>query len=96
MSELKAAAGMSHRDIAKSAYKAYAASTGNKNYQGLPMPEFEDLPQKIQTAWEAASRHVIDLHLYGKDLYGHEINSKKVFEWEAKWEGWIPPHVTNP
>ena len=41
--------------IAGSAYKAYATVTDNKNYQGLPMPKFEDLPDKIQGAWVAAA-----------------------------------------
>lgn len=52
----QAVAGMSWQEIAKSAYLAYAASTDNKNYQGLPMPAFEDLPVTIQTAWECAVR----------------------------------------
>lgn len=41
--------------IAKAAYVAYGKSTDNKNYQGLPMPEWKDLPPAIQTAWIAAS-----------------------------------------
>ncbi len=49
-------AGMSWRDIAVSAYRAYAASTGNKNFRGEPMPAFDDLTQAIKTAWEAAVR----------------------------------------
>jgi len=45
---------MSWVEIAESAYKAYAASTGNKNFRGESMPEFNDLPLAIQTAWNAA------------------------------------------
>lgn len=50
----KAMRGNPYEDIAKSAYKAYAASTGNKNFRGEPMPEWEDLPISIRTAWETA------------------------------------------
>lgn len=71
--------GMAWSDIAASAYKAYAASTGNKNYQGLPMPAFEDLPVAIRTAWEAAARQVGECVLY--NFPGHE----------QRWEGWVPP-----
>ena len=52
----QASAGMAYRDIAASAYRAYAASTGNKNFRGEDMPSFDDLPRPIQVAWEAAVR----------------------------------------
>ena len=52
--------GMAWEDIAQSAYRAYAASTGNKNFRGDPMPEWPDLPQSIRVAWEAAARKVGD------------------------------------
>lgn len=48
--------GMSWRTIARSAYKAYGAKAGWKNYQGLPMPQWEDLTSRIQDCWEAAVR----------------------------------------
>ena len=48
--------GMAWADIANSAYKAYAAVTGNKNFRGEQMPAFEELPPMIQKAWEAAAR----------------------------------------
>lgn len=41
-------------DLAAIAYKAYGDSTGNKNYRGEPMPEYEALPDSIRAAWEAA------------------------------------------
>lgn len=31
-----------------------------KNYQGLPMPEWNALPAKIQEAWQAAVKEAID------------------------------------
>lgn len=48
--------------LAMVAYDAYGAVTDHKNYQGLPMPEWDALPPKIQDAWRAAvsavCRHV--------------------------------------
>lgn len=44
---------------AKSAYKAYGASTNFKNYQGLPMPEWDALPEAIQIAWGCVVKAVI-------------------------------------
>ncbi len=40
--------------VAKLAYDAYAVVTGGKNYAGLPMPQYADLPGKIKEAWHAA------------------------------------------
>lgn len=40
--------------IARLAYAAYSEATDNKNYQGLPMPLWEDLPEHIHRAWCAA------------------------------------------
>lgn len=75
----QAIAGMAWEAMAESAYKAYAATTNNKNYQGMQMPAWADLPQAIRTAWEAATRQVgscIDLR-YAPD--------------EQRWAGWTPP-----
>jgi hypothetical protein len=46
--------------FAKLAYEAYGKVTGGKNYQGLPMPAWADLPGQIQDAWEAAAVAIID------------------------------------
>jgi len=75
-------AGMPWQEIAASAYRAYAASTGNKNFRGDPMPAFDDLPESIQTAWEAAVRqagHCLGLRL------GQSLGD------EGHWKGWKPP-----
>lgn len=40
--------------LAVLAYNAYGAVTDHKNYQGLPMPAYEDLTDKIKEAWQAA------------------------------------------
>lgn len=77
----QAQAGMPWRDIAASAYRAYAASTGNKNFRGESMPNFDNLPRPIQIAWEAAVRQV-----------GTCFNSPEVaVEFEENWAGWLPP-----
>jgi len=39
---------------AEAAYAAYGAATAFKNFQGNPMPKFEDLTPQIQQAWDAA------------------------------------------
>lgn len=71
------------QEIAASAYRAYSNSTGNKNFQGNPMPAWENLPQAIRTAWEAAVRHA-DLCLRIPTI---------AMESETRWAGWIPPHI---
>ncbi|WP_414755573.1 hypothetical protein [Anabaena sp. CCY 9910] len=45
--------------LAQIAYHAYGKTTDFKNYQGLPMPEFEALPEKIKEAWIAATQAVV-------------------------------------
>ena len=74
--------------IAASAYRAYcnsaySNSAGNKNFQGNPIRAWEDLPQSIQTAWEAAVRHA-DICLRMPAV---------AMESETRWAGWIPPHL---
>ena len=73
---------LSWSEIAASAYRAYAASTGNKNFRGDPMPSFEELPQPIKTAWEAAARQV------GICFDFKETDPRTV---EQSWAGWTPP-----
>ena len=38
-------------ELARIAYEAYGLTTDHKNYQGLPMPAWEDLGEAIQLAW---------------------------------------------
>lgn len=78
--------GMSWRDFAITAYKAYAASTGNKNFRGDPMPDFEALPETIQTAWEVAVRHTV--RVAAIPGYGTPGSLRSL---EEGWEGWKPP-----
>lgn len=37
--------------LAKRAYEAYGKTVDFKNYQGLPMPKWEDLSTIIRLAW---------------------------------------------
>jgi hypothetical protein len=76
--------GNSYEDIAKSAYKAYSASTGNKNFRGEPMPEWENLPIPIKTAWEASTRQIIDIWDGTAKAWGQ-------FPDEQRWNGWVRP-----
>ncbi len=79
------ACAFSWSEIAESAYRAYAASTGNKNFRGDLMPAFEDLPQPIRTAWEAAVRQVVDclrVTTFGTAMPDH-----------SRWAGWVPPSL---
>lgn len=39
---------------AKAAYHRYGSVTDFKNFQGNPMPKWEELPEKIREAWKAA------------------------------------------
>lgn len=54
------------RVFAENAYDAYGDVTDHKNYQGLPMPKWEDLTPIIQAAWIGAVKsvfrklHVVD------------------------------------
>jgi hypothetical protein len=50
---------MTYQDYAKQAYQAYGKVTDFKNYQGLPMPKWEELPPKIQEAWIAAAKELV-------------------------------------
>lgn len=49
---------MTPEEIAKEAYREYGQVTNFLNYQGLPMPEWDQLPEKIRQAWISASTHV--------------------------------------
>lgn len=70
--------------IAASAYRAYAAVTDNKNFRGEEMPKWDDLPEPIRIAWEAAARHVANLTNWNIKDAG------KLQELEASWKGWKP------
>lgn len=56
------------KSYAKIGYEAYGESTGNKNYQGLQMPAWKDLPEKIQAAWSAAAVAILSAKAKDYDL----------------------------
>lgn len=43
------------RELAELAYATYGKSTGGRNYQGLPMPDWDELTDAIQLAWIEAA-----------------------------------------
>lgn len=49
-----------YEDLAKTAYRAYGSVTSFKNYQGNPMPEFDDLPETIKKAWIQVAKTLTD------------------------------------
>lgn len=51
---------MDFEKLAKQCYYGYGSVTDFKNYQGLPMPEWEELSDKIRAAWEAAARYAFN------------------------------------
>lgn len=86
VAEMGAAAGMAWVDMAASAYRAYAASTGNRNFRGEPMPAWSELPLPIRVAWEAAARQVGSC--FGARPDGPPPD-------ESRWQGWVPPGGQN-
>jgi hypothetical protein len=46
-------------DLTENAYREYGRITDFKNFRGEPMPEFKNLPEKIQKAWRSAVAQVI-------------------------------------
>lgn len=49
---------MTDDTFARIAYRAYGDATGGLNYQGLPMPAWDNLGDTIQAAWIAAANRV--------------------------------------
>ncbi len=45
---------------AKAGYEAYAKSTGGKTYDGKDMPKWDEVPQKIKDAWNAAATAIAE------------------------------------
>ena len=68
---------------AKAAYAAYGEVVGWKNFRGDPMPQFNELPEVIQRAWdgacEGALRHWLDTDFHSA------INTDERVERQAMW-----------
>lgn len=55
-------------ELARKAYAAYGATTGHKNFQGNPMPTWQQLPGGIRLAWRNATAAVYNA-VQGKLVY---------------------------
>lgn len=51
---------MDYEQLATEAYVVYGVTVDNKNYQGLPMPAWEALPEKIRNAWIATAKYLYE------------------------------------
>ncbi len=51
---------MNLQELAAKAYDAYGGVTNYKNFQGNPMPKWEDLPDTIKIAWITAVATVVE------------------------------------
>jgi hypothetical protein len=71
--------GMSWRDIAASAYRAYAASRSASGE--IEFRPFDELPRLTQVAWEAAARQVGDCQ--ARTWEEGPLD-------ESRWAGWVP------
>lgn len=47
--------------LAKAGYQAYGDKAEWKNYQGLPMPTWDDLPENIKIYWESAAEAIAQI-----------------------------------
>lgn len=65
---------MDETDLAKVAYHAYGQTTDFKNYQGLPMPEWDNLMDKIRAAWVSAVK--VAIQAYITDSYPPETEGQ--------------------
>lgn len=75
--------GMAWREIAKSAYLAYGHFVGFKNAFGGDMPKWEDLPERIRHAWEAAIRQADYCQQEkGMDAKGGECQEERFANWK--------------
>jgi hypothetical protein len=46
------------KTLAEAAYTSYSEATGGKNFQGDPMPTWDQLPQPIRNAWALAAERI--------------------------------------
>lgn len=53
------------RELAHVGYEAYGESTGHKNYQGQPMPGWNELPDRTQLAWIEATGAILQHNMAG-------------------------------
>lgn len=71
-------------------YESYGRVTGFKNFQGNPMPEWDDLTDTIKSAWAAAADACLDYaRIEGREhaQIRHAIEYSKQFQ-----DAGIPGH----
>ena len=51
--------------VAESLYRAYGDEALWKNFQGQPMPHWDQLPDHIRKSWKAVAREAHRLHVAG-------------------------------
>lgn len=51
---------MDDYELGHTGYDAYGAKADWKNYEGKPMPKWDDLPQHIRDKWAAAARAIVE------------------------------------
>lgn len=74
--------------LARSAYDAYGRAVGYKNFQGKPMPEWDQLGEKVKAGWRAASHSVA--HEVAKML-----SDPKTYQKVLNDEGTPAPQITR-
>lgn len=45
-------------ELAQAAYRAYCGSVHGRSVNGEPLPEWDEMPERIRTAWEVAAEAV--------------------------------------
>lgn len=66
--------------MALEAYRAYGEVTDFKNFGGDPMPDYENLPEKIQKAWRTAAAKVASfVETYYSDLLKQYVSLQKEY-----------------
>lgn len=62
------------KNLASDAYEAYGDNRGWKTYDDKPMPQWEELPKEIQTAWEVAESKIFEALVSSLKLDEREMN----------------------
>jgi hypothetical protein len=52
---------METTELAKTAFKAYNVQAGGKTWDGKPIPDWENVGEKVQANWVAAINAVIPI-----------------------------------
>lgn len=70
-------------ELAKVAYRAYGEVTDFKNFQGNPMPDWNDLTPTIQQAWQAAVKKSVSVFVHHCALDDRQLATvRHAFDYE--------------